>query len=395
MQRHACPTYFRDGRHRRGPRADRRPGGRRRAARAGQGRSSSRPPSRSARAWSSTEADYEGVEVDAARDRGRPTTRSTQWVERLQPPVRRARAGRAARRRRATSSPSNMTVTRDGEPLEAARPARTTSTPSAPRSSARPSTRSSPARSPATSSSSTTSCPRAVRRGAGRRHAASFRVLVKDVKALALPDADDAFAQTASEFDTIDELRDDLREKLDEAKEREAEGVIRDRALQAMVDRVDVELPELADRRRDRRTGSSTPRSRPAATASRSTRCSRSRAGTAAASQEDSRDHAVRAIKADLVLEGVARADEIEVTAEELGAEIGSAGPGVRPRSEGTGEATRPHRTDRDAGRGYHPYEGARHLGRTRRYHRGEPREETRRPQRRPRRPDEEAEETT
>jgi trigger factor len=39
--------------------------------------------------------------------------------------------------------------------------------------------------------------------------------------------------------------------------------------------------------------------------------------------QEDSRDHAIRAIQSDLVLEGVARAAGIEVTAEEIGAEIG------------------------------------------------------------------------
>ena len=37
---------------------------------------------------------------------------------------------------------------------------------------------------------------------------------------------------------------------------------------------------------------------------------------------EDSRDHAIRAIKADLVLEAVARAAELEVTADEIGAEI-------------------------------------------------------------------------
>jgi trigger factor len=39
---------------------------------------------------------------------------------------------------------------------------------------------------------------------------------------------------------------------------------------------------------------------------------------------EDSRDHAVRAIKADLVLESIARAEDLQVTAEEIGAEIGS-----------------------------------------------------------------------
>ena len=40
--------------------------------------------------------------------------------------------------------------------------------------------------------------------------------------------------------------------------------------------------------------------------------------------REDSRDHAIRAIKADLALEGVARAEKIEVDADDLGAEISS-----------------------------------------------------------------------
>src|SRR5262249_58029615 len=72
----------------------------------------------------------------------------------------------------------------------------------------------------------------------------SFRVLVKDVKTLRLPDADDAFAKTASEFDTMEELRADLREKIHEAKEHEAAGVIRDRVLQALIDTVQVDLPD-------------------------------------------------------------------------------------------------------------------------------------------------------
>jgi trigger factor len=39
--------------------------------------------------------------------------------------------------------------------------------------------------------------------------------------------------------------------------------------------------------------------------------------------REDSRDHAVRAIKSDLVLEGIARAEDMEVTADEIGSEVG------------------------------------------------------------------------
>jgi trigger factor len=153
--------------------------------------------------------------------------------------------------------------------------------------------------------------------------AVAFTVLVKDVKTLKLPEADDAFATTASEFDTMEALRDDLREKIQEVKERESQGVVRDRALEAMIDTVDVNIPEsLIDEETEHRV-----------------RHAEERAGRYGISldqmlemqgwdrhrlQEDSRDHAIRAIKADLVLEGVARAEGLEVTAEEIGVEINS-----------------------------------------------------------------------
>ena len=56
-----------------------------------------------------------------------------------------------------------------------------------------------------------------------------LRVLVKEVKAKKLPPLDDDLAKTASEFDTLDELRADLRDKVHELKERESVGILRDR----------------------------------------------------------------------------------------------------------------------------------------------------------------------
>ncbi len=151
---------------------------------------------------------------------------------------------------------------------------------------------------------------------------ASFTVLVKDVKALRLPDADDAFASTASEFDTIAQLRDDLRDKLHEVKEREADGVVRDRALQAMVDTVDVELPDslIDDETAHRVKHAEQQAARYGLTLEQMLEMQgwdRDRLA------EDSREHAVQAIKADLVLEGVARTEELDVSAEELGVQIG------------------------------------------------------------------------
>ena len=151
----------------------------------------------------------------------------------------------------------------------------------------------------------------------------SFQILVKDVKGVKLPDADDAFAKTASEFDTMEELLRDLRDKLHELKEREAVGAVRDRVLEAMVDTVDVELPEsLIESETAHRVHHAEERAqRYGLTLDQMLELQgweRERL------QQDSRDHSVRAIKADLVLEGVARAAKIEVTAEEIGAEIGA-----------------------------------------------------------------------
>lgn len=149
----------------------------------------------------------------------------------------------------------------------------------------------------------------------------SFQVLVKEVKSKKLPPADDEFARTASEFDTIEELREDLRAKLAEARERQLEAEVRDRVLQALVDAVDVDLPDrLVDHETEHRVQSAAERAE--------------RAGTTLPDlleaqgwdelqlRSDARAHAIRAIKADLVLEAVAREQGLEVAPEELAAEV-------------------------------------------------------------------------
>ncbi len=73
---------------------------------------------------------------------------------------------------------------------------------------------------------------------------ATFNVHVKDVRAKTLPDLDDDFATTASAFDTIDELRDDIRNSLLRRKIQEAQHDLRGRILEAYLARVEVPLPE-------------------------------------------------------------------------------------------------------------------------------------------------------
>ena len=85
---------------------------------------------------------------------------------------------------------------------------------------------------------------------------AEVTVVVHSVKVKDLPELDDEFAQTASEFDTLEELRDDLRNRLAESKKNQQVMQARDRALEALLEKVEIPLPDSvveaeAQRRKD------------------------------------------------------------------------------------------------------------------------------------------------
>jgi trigger factor len=69
-------------------------------------------------------------------------------------------------------------------------------------------------------------------------------VAVSQVQEQELPDLDDEFAQMASEFDTVDELSADVRERLGRGKRLEQAAAARDAVLEALLDRVEIPLPE-------------------------------------------------------------------------------------------------------------------------------------------------------
>jgi trigger factor len=83
---------------------------------------------------------------------------------------------------------------------------------------------------------------------AGRR--ATFAVAVKEVREKVLPEPDDDFAAEVSEFDTLDELREDIASKLAAAAGERIEQDFRVAAIDAAVDGATVELPpEIVDAR--------------------------------------------------------------------------------------------------------------------------------------------------
>ena len=70
-------------------------------------------------------------------------------------------------------------------------------------------------------------------------------VKVTAVQEQQLPDYDDEFAQLASEFDTVEELTVDVRERLGRGKRLEQAAAARDAVLEALLEKVSIPLPEI------------------------------------------------------------------------------------------------------------------------------------------------------
>ncbi|MFC7342236.1 trigger factor [Saccharopolyspora griseoalba] len=73
---------------------------------------------------------------------------------------------------------------------------------------------------------------------------AEVKVTLQSVKERQLPEADDEFAQMASEFDTAEELMADLRDRVSRVKKMEQGMQARDKVLEALLETVEVPLPE-------------------------------------------------------------------------------------------------------------------------------------------------------
>ncbi|GAA1005683.1 trigger factor [Nocardiopsis tropica] len=73
---------------------------------------------------------------------------------------------------------------------------------------------------------------------------ADVTVTVDSVKERELPELDDEFAQLASEFDTVDELREDLRGRVEQNKRLSQAADIRDAVLEKLIEATEIPLPE-------------------------------------------------------------------------------------------------------------------------------------------------------
>ena len=149
----------------------------------------------------------------------------------------------------------------------------------------------------------------------------SFTVLLKEVKSKKLPEPDDEFAKTVGEFESLEELKDDLRNRLADVKKQMAAEELRAATLEELVRLSDLEAPEkLVEHEFEHRLEHF---QQDLSSAGMSMDDYLKQTGlTELELRKDIRDNAVRSVKAELLLEQVARDKEITIEQDDLGREI-------------------------------------------------------------------------
>lgn len=72
---------------------------------------------------------------------------------------------------------------------------------------------------------------------------AEFKVLLHEIKSMELPDADDELAKDVSEFDTLDELKNDIKTKLTERSEKTADAEAENKIFDTVINNMKAEIP--------------------------------------------------------------------------------------------------------------------------------------------------------
>ena len=73
---------------------------------------------------------------------------------------------------------------------------------------------------------------------------AVFKCKIHEIKTTELPELDDEFAKDVSEFDTLEEVKEDLKKKIAENKESKAKTEIENQLLDQVVEGMEAEIPE-------------------------------------------------------------------------------------------------------------------------------------------------------
>ncbi len=150
---------------------------------------------------------------------------------------------------------------------------------------------------------------------------ADVLVTVNSVKVKELPELDDEFAQAASEFDTVGELRASTRKQLEALRQQGQAGQARERLLDELIERVDIPLPEgIVTAEIDARRQSLRDQLERAGLTMKS--YLESADTTEAKLEQDFEDGARRSVKAQFILDKIATQEQLSVTGEQLSAYV-------------------------------------------------------------------------
>lgn len=150
---------------------------------------------------------------------------------------------------------------------------------------------------------------------------AVFKCTVHEIKAKELPELDDEFASEVSEFDTLDELKADIKAKIKEQKVNDGKRAQEDAAVDAIIESAKMDLPEaMVDTQARQMLDEFAQRMQQQGLTL--DQYMQFTGMTADKMMDELRPQAEKRIKTRLVLEAIAKAENIEITDEKLDEEI-------------------------------------------------------------------------
>lgn len=150
---------------------------------------------------------------------------------------------------------------------------------------------------------------------------ATFKVTLHEIKVKEIPTVDDDFAKSVGNFETVDELKNDLREKILAMNERESEANFSDAVINTAVENATVDVPETMIKQEmddllHRFEHNLAYQGLTLEKYLEYTQKSNEQV------KEDFRPEAVKRVKTDLILNSVAKAENIEVSEDEVNQKI-------------------------------------------------------------------------
>lgn len=148
-----------------------------------------------------------------------------------------------------------------------------------------------------------------------------FKVLAHEVKRKKLSELNDEFAKEVSDFDTLEELRNDVRLSITNQKQQQADNALRAQALDLAIEKIEVEIPEIMVEERTNQflkdiEGDLQQQGMELQKYFELTGMTEEKV------RQEYRANAEKHIKRDILLDAVAVAEKIEVTKEDLEKEI-------------------------------------------------------------------------